>query len=183
MSEQTIPMPGHGDVTELILDDHRAFEELLHRLRDVTEDRAAVLAQLSGLLVAHAEAEESEVYPRLRRREAIDEDEKEHSEHEHDEGHQALLTLLELEDPDDDETFLEAVEELSAKLHHHLDEEERDVLNPARTDLSEEERAGLGRRFLDERKRLLEANCGAVETVRRLVRRSYGPGRPGETTT
>lgn len=171
MSETLIPMPEGGDVVEIILDDHRTFEELLRRLRDVTADRARALEALSALLVAHAEAEESKVYPRLRRKDAIDEEEVEHSEHEHDEGHEALLALLELDGPDAD-GFLDAVEDLSEKLSHHLDEEERDVLNPARTEVSDEDRAALGGDFVVQRRRLLASGCGSVDTVRSLVHRA-----------
>ena len=55
-----------GDVVEVILADHRWFEEALRELRDVRSDRAAVLADLATVLIAHAEAEESKVYPALR---------------------------------------------------------------------------------------------------------------------
>jgi hypothetical protein len=81
-----------GDVVEIILADHRWFEEALHELRDVRSDRPAVLADLATVLIAHAEAEESKVYPTLRSKNAIDDEEVEHSEHEHDEGNAALLT-------------------------------------------------------------------------------------------
>ncbi|WP_260611029.1 hemerythrin domain-containing protein, partial [Streptomyces sp. WAC06614] len=83
-----------GDVVEIILADHRWFEEALRELRDVQSDRAAVLADLATVLIAHAEAEESKVYPALRKKDAIDAEEVEHSEHEHDEGNEALLALL-----------------------------------------------------------------------------------------
>lgn len=48
-----------GDVVELILADHRKFEELLRSTRDVSADRRAAPDELSDLLVAHAEAEGS----------------------------------------------------------------------------------------------------------------------------
>ena len=57
LPERSIPMP---DVIDLILADHRRFEALLHQLRDATADRAQARADLSALLVAHAEAEEAE---------------------------------------------------------------------------------------------------------------------------
>src|SRR5262245_5549316 len=93
-----LPRPTSGDVVELILDDHRLFEELLRELRDETKDRTTLRWVMAGLLVAHGESEESEVYPQLERRDAIDDDEVEHSEREHDEGYEALLRLLEAED-------------------------------------------------------------------------------------
>ena len=62
-----LPATG-GDVVEIILADHRWFEEALRELRDVNSDRSAVLADLATVLIAHAEAEESKVYPRCGRR-------------------------------------------------------------------------------------------------------------------
>jgi hypothetical protein len=157
-----------GDVVEVILADHRWFEEALRELRDVESDRAAVLADLATVLIAHAEAEESQVYPQLRKKKAIDAEEVEHSEHEHDEGNEALLELMEVEDTTSEE-FSEKTHELSEALSHHLDEEERDVLNPARTDVSQEVRDELGEKFAAERARLIESGAGSIENVRKLV--------------
>jgi hypothetical protein len=157
-----------GDVVEIILADHRWFEDALHELRDVRSDRPAVLADLATVLVAHAEAEEAKVYPTLRWKNAIDEEEVEHSEHEHDEGNEKLLALMEVQDPRSEE-FDEKEHELSEALSHHLDEEERDVLNPARTDVSDEDREGLGADFAAERQRLIASDCGNIEYVRKLV--------------
>lgn len=157
-----------GDVVELILSDHRKFESLLRDIRDVNADRRAALEDLATTLVAHAEAEEKEVYPKLRRRDAIDKEEAEHGKEEHEEGHEALLRVLEIGDPDDEE-FGEAVEELTKELAHHMDEEERTVLNPAKTEVAEDVRQQLGIAFMEERQRQIDANCGSIENVRRLV--------------
>ncbi len=157
-----------GDVVEIILADHRWFEEALRELRDVRSDRPAVLADLATVLIAHAEAEESKVYPSLRRKQAIDEHEVEHSEHEHAEGNEALLALMEVGDPSSEE-FGDKTHELSEALSHHLDEEERDVLNPARTDVEDSVREKLGAEFGTERMRLIDADCGSLENVRQIV--------------
>jgi hemerythrin-like domain-containing protein len=162
-----LPATG-GDVVEIILADHRWFEEALRELRDVRSDRSAVLADLATVLIAHAEAEESKVYPSLRRKDAIDAEEVEHSVHEHDEGNSALLELMEVEDTGSEE-FSEKLHELSEALSHHLDEEERDVLNPARTEVSEETRRQLGDAFAEERARLIDSGCGDIANVRKLV--------------
>jgi len=162
-----LPATG-GDVVEIILADHRWFEEALRELRDVQSDRAAVLADLATVLIAHAEAEESKVYPQLKKKDAIDAEEVEHSEHEHDEGNEALLALMEVEDTSS-EDFSEKLHELSEALSHHLDEEERDVLNPARTEVSEEVRRQLGDAFAEERARLIESGCGDIANVRKIV--------------
>ncbi len=84
------------DVVELILEDHRRMEELFRRMRSVEADRAAALREFADLLIAHALAEEAEVYPALKRYKNIDDEEVEHGEHEHDEGNKALLDLLEV---------------------------------------------------------------------------------------
>lgn len=171
MPTTDIPRPAGGDVVDLILDDHRLFETLLRRMRDETDDRAEVRATLADVLVAHAEAEEEHVYPALVRKDAIDEEDAEHGEHEHDEGNEALLAVLEVEDTSAPE-FGDAVEELTKALAHHLDEEERGILNPARTDVAEQTRADLGQKFAAERSRLLDSGCGDIENVRRIVQKA-----------
>jgi hemerythrin-like domain-containing protein len=154
------------DVVELILADHRKFEELMRRLCDVTADRAA-------LLVAHAEAEEHEVYPGLRQTASSTDDEVEHGAEEHAEINQALLAFLELEDVEG-ATYDEKLEELVEVVNHHTNEEEQTLLNDARTNLSPEESRRLGDGFVTARKASLDADCGRVENVRLLVTKTEG---------
>jgi hemerythrin superfamily protein len=168
--------PVAGDVIDLILADHALFELLLRKLRDASSDRAVVRDALSNVLVAHAEAEEKFVYPKLRRRAAIGEHEAEHGEEEHAEGHEALLKVLELKGTGT-KAFDDAVEELSATINHHLVEEELTILNPAREELGARARAELGEEFARERNRQIDENCGAVTNVRALVARSRRDGK------
>ncbi|MFF5857834.1 hemerythrin domain-containing protein [Streptomyces sp. NPDC012751] len=156
------------DVVELILQDHRRMEELFRRMRSVEADRAAALEEFADLLVAHALAEEAEVYPALKRYKNIDDEEVEHGEHEHDEGNQALLDLLRVEEVGSEE-WDEKLEELVKAVTHHADEEERTILNGARENVAAERRAELGAAFLRERERQLKAGCGSVANLRRLV--------------
>ena len=72
--------PTSGDVIDLILDDHRRFEDLLRQLRSSASDRDAIRQAFAALHVAHAEAEERRVYPELRRKTAVDTEEAEHGE-------------------------------------------------------------------------------------------------------
>jgi hemerythrin superfamily protein len=160
--------PISGDVVELILDDHRRFEELLRDLRDSSADRDAVRQALSTLHVAHALAEEKHVYPRLRRKDAISGHEAEHGEEEHAEGNAALLAVLELKGTDT-QAFEDAVEELAKVINHHLTEEELTILNPARDDVTDPERIRLGETFAKERNAQIDAGCGTIERVRELV--------------
>lgn len=169
-SETSIDLgrPVSGDVVDLILDDHRRFETLLRQLRNGDSDRDAVRSAFATLHVAHAEAEESHVYPQLKKRRTVGADEADHGEHEHAEGHEAVLAVLECASTDT-QAFEDAVEELSAVVNHHLVEEELTILNPAREDLGPRVRATLGEAFATERNRLVDAGCGTVENVRRLV--------------
>ncbi len=168
MTHLDLLLPTEGDVVDLIVADHRHFEELLRDLRDATRDRDAVRQTLATLLVAHAEAEEREVYPTLRKERAITAHEKEHGTEEHAEGNQALLDILEAEDTTG-EGFDDLVEELASKVNHHLTEEELTILNPAREEVDDAERARLGAAFAATRNTLIESDCGAVENVRRIV--------------
>ena len=167
--------PVSGDVVELILDDHRRFETLLRDLRDSTSDRDAVRHAFATLHVAHAEAEEKHVYPKLRRKDAITEHEAEHGEEEHAEGHEALLAVLYLKGTYT-QAFDDAVEELATALNHHLTEEELTILNPAREEVSEKVRVELGEAFATERNAQLDADCGRIDNVRRIVKEAEKEG-------
>jgi hemerythrin superfamily protein len=160
--------PVSGDVVELILQDHRLFERLLRDLRDSSADRDPVRHAFAALHVAHAEAEEKHVYPKLRRKDAIDEHEAAHGEEEHAEGHKALLAVLELKGTDT-QAFDDAVEELAKVVNHHLTEEELTILNPARDEVGGQVRADLGERFAEERNAQIDADCGRLEKVRAIV--------------
>jgi hypothetical protein len=160
--------PVSGDVIDLILDDHRLFESLLRDLRDNSLDRDAVRQAFATLHVAHAEAEEKYVYPKLRRKRAISEHEAEHGQEEHAEGHEALLAVLELKGTDT-QAFDDAVEKLAAAVNHHLTEEELTILNPAREEVGSQVRAELGERFARERNAQVDAGCGSLDNLRRIV--------------
>jgi hemerythrin superfamily protein len=175
MTEIEIPRPTSGDVVELIIEDHRLFESLLRDLRDATADREAAREALSNVLIAHGEAEETEVYPKLKSKRAISEDEKEHGEEEHAEGNEALLALLECKGTDT-QKFDDAVEKLAEALNHHIGEEEQTILNPARTEVSEDVREDLGIKWATMRNRLIEDGCGSVENVRAIVRKAEKEG-------
>ncbi|MCS7476045.1 hemerythrin domain-containing protein [Umezawaea endophytica] len=157
------------DVVELILADHRRFEELFRDLRDRTSDRTALLGDLAELLVAHAEAEETKVYPALKRYKEVDDDEVDHGAEEHAEGHQALLALMEVSDTESEE-WEEKLEELVEALNHHVDEEERTILNDARSEVADERRDELGNEFLEARQERISDGCGDIEYVRRLAK-------------
>ncbi len=173
--------PVQGDVIDLILDDHRRFEELMRTMRDATADRDAARRAFSELHVAHALAEEELVYPKLRRKDAIGEHEEEHGEEEHAEGNQALLAVLEISGTDT-QSYEDAVEKLAETVNHHLTEEELTVLNPAREEVSDQVRADLGSAFAERRNALLDEGCGSVDQVRELVEEAKRQGKLEESS-
>jgi hemerythrin superfamily protein len=177
VSDQKIELPRltGGDVVELILADHRLFEQLLRQLRDSSADRDAARRTFATLHVAHAEAEEHEVYPTLRKKDAISEGEEDHSEKEHAEGNQALLAVLEARSVQG-ESFDDLVEELATVVNHHLTEEELTILNPARDEVEAEELHRLGEAFAEERNRLIDEGCGDLENVRAIVAEAQESG-------
>ncbi|MFJ6855506.1 hemerythrin domain-containing protein [Streptomyces sp. NPDC091271] len=156
------------DVVAVILEDHRTMEGLLRRMRSVEEDRGAALRDFAALLIAHGEAEEAEVYPALKRFRNVDNEEVEHGEEEHHEGNEALLALMEVEEVGSDE-WDEKLEELATAVTHHLDEEERTILNGARENVPDKRRTELGRVFLRDREKHLKADCGHIDSVRAVV--------------
>ncbi|MET3984694.1 hemerythrin domain-containing protein [Streptomyces sp. PvR034] len=158
------------DVVAMILKDHRRMEDLFRRMRSVEADRAGALATFSALLIAHGEAEEAQVYGALKRFKNVDDDEVEHGAEEHAEGNKALLALLEVSEEEGSDVWDARLEDLSKAVSHHLDEEERTILNGARENVPAERRAELGKAFLRERERLLAADCGSIENVRAIVR-------------
>lgn len=175
MSGYPNPRLSDGDVVDLIISDHRRFEELLRTMRDSTADRAAARRSLAELIIAHGESEEAKVYSRLKKTPAIGEHEAEHGEEEHAEINQALLDLLEI-DAVEGEDFDEAVEELATAVNHHINEEEQTILDPARTEVDESLRTELGSVWTTERNRLLDQGCASVEQVRAIVEQAKRDG-------
>lgn len=170
-----ISRPTGGDIVELILADHRLFEDLLRECRRIDRDREASRKALAELLVAHAEAEESKVYPTLRTKDAISTHEEEHGEEEHAEITEALLEFLEAKGTDT-QKYDDALEKLSTVVGHHSVEEELTILNPALTEVSGTVRADLGAAWARERNRLLDAGCASITQVRALLGEAVAEG-------
>lgn len=167
--------PTSGDVIDLILADHERFESLLRQLRSSDADRDAARHAFATLHVAHAEAEERHVYPKLRSKGAVGADEASHGEHEHAEGNDALLAVLECSGTAT-QKYDDAIEELARVVNHHLTEEELTILNPARDEVGERTRFDLGTAFATERNAQIDAGCGTITNVRRLVAEARAAG-------
>ena len=175
MSDYDIPRPTSGDVLDLILTDHRLFEDLVRECRRNDSDRAAARSALAELIVAHGEAEEEKVYPSLRTKRAITAHEQEHGEEEHAEIHEALVAFLEAKGTDTDK-YDSALEDLATVLNHHSNEEEQTILNPAREEVSQEAREKLGVAWLARRNELLEQGCASLDQVRTILHRAEKEG-------
>ena len=176
MTDLYLPRPTTGDVVDLILDDHRLFEDLLRQLRDATADREAARGALAAVLIAHGEAEEAEVYPQLVRKDAIERPTRPSTARsEHAEGNEALLALLECQGTDT-QKFDDAVEDLATALNHHIGEEEQTILNPARTDVDARPAQRLGLAFATARNQLLDGGAGSIDE-RPRDRRARPSGR------
>ncbi len=176
MTSYPIPRPTSGDVVDLILDDHRLFESLMREMRDSTADREAARAAFADVLIAHGEAEEQRVYPALKRKtQEVGTHEVEHGEEEHAEINEALLALLQCKGTDT-QKFEDAVEKMNEVLQHHLTEEELTILNPAREEVSDQVRQSLGSDFLAERSAQLDAGCGGVSNVQKIVSQAFKEG-------
>lgn len=176
MSIAEIPRPVSGDVLEVILADHRLFEDLLRQCRRTDSDRAAARHALAEVLVAHARAEEEQVYPTLRRAaEGVTAHEAEHGEEEHAEILEALLAFLDAKGTDT-QKYDDALEELATVVNHHSNEEEQTILNPAREEVPLGRRETLGVAWLTRRNQLLEEGCASPEQVADLLDEAVAEG-------
>jgi glycerol kinase len=137
--------PG-SDLVEVLLADHRRFEQLFRDLRNTEADRPALLTELAALLVAHATATERIVRP----------DEP---------GSPFGDDLLAALEAGDSEKALLSLENL---VDAHIRGEERGLLNDLRRTMSTSDRTGLGRAFAAERRRQLGLDCGNADHVREL---------------
>lgn len=114
-------------VGELIREDHREMRRLFNKLEN-RPSRPLAAPMLLALLAAHSRAEESEVYPALRRDTGAL-DEVAHSQHEHAEADRLVEQLVN-EDLDDD-AFDRTLKSLVEAVNHHIEEEEETVLTEA----------------------------------------------------
>ena len=132
-------------VIDLITADHRDVESLFEKLRTQPENRPALVASLAAKFVAHARAEEAEVYAALAKAEPSERDEVHHGVEEHHEAEELLAALM-AADPDKAE-FLPALAKLVKAVGHHVEEEESDILPQLAKALPTAKLVELGRVF------------------------------------
>lgn len=163
-------------VGALIREDHREMRRLFTELES-RQSRPLAAPSLLALLAAHSRAEESEVYPALRRDTgavgAVA-----HSQHEHAEADRLVEQLVQ-EDLDDD-GFDRTLKSLIEAVVHHIEEEEESVLTEA-DKLPIEQQHALGAAFAAARSAVLTSISDPL-TRRQLEQQGRNEGISGIRT-
>jgi hemerythrin superfamily protein len=149
--------------------DHDEISKLLGELAKTTDadvaQRIDVRNEIEAGLKSHAQAEEEVVYRRIQMDSRM-RDETEHSFAEHAKIDAALATLMNT-DPADP-AFDDAAKELRQIVHHHVHDEENELLPKAEQILGHEQLAALIPSFND-RKRMLHAQVESEQRTRALL--------------
>ena len=134
------------DIVAVIKEQHRQVDELLEEATHDGVDKAEILHHVHRMLLPHSEAEEDFVYPRIRQLASEAGEEVVDGAVEHHQVEEMMQNLLRT-DPDKpgwDGTLAAIIGE----LHHHIQEEEEELL-PILERLPAAEREELGRRFVE----------------------------------
>lgn len=130
-----------NDPMRILKADHREVERLLKQLSETDEgtEREQLADEVATKLAAHMEIEESIVYPPIG--DAVGDDDREEAEVEHRLARQGVETMLSMVDQPG---FGAAVEMLSGGIHHHVEEEESQLLPDLKDALSRDEWEAMG---------------------------------------
>lgn len=160
-------------VGDLIRDDHREMRRLFTELES-RQSRPLAAPMLLALLAAHSRAEESEVYPALRRNiDAVGA--VAHSQHEHAEADRLVEELV--REDLDDAGFHRTLTSLVEAVNHHIAEEEESVLTEA-DKLPIEQQHALGAAFTAARSAALTSLSDPL-TRRQLEQQGRNEGLRG----
>jgi len=151
------------DVIDVLVSDHRDVTALLGEVRTVRdpEMRRDLIDTAISELVRHAVAEEMYVYPAMRKYlpdgdKAVEHDIEEHKDLER--------TMKELEGCDaEDPRFLQLVQEMRDKLHHHATDEETNQFPQLRASVPREKLVQMREK---------------VETAKKIAPTRPHPGAP-----
>jgi len=167
-----------SDVVDLIMADHREVERLFDMLQKEPAKRPLVLPTVTALIIAHARAEETEVYPAARK-EAGETDEVAHSQEEHAEAETILARLAEM--APDDSAYESTLQELIDAVKHHVEEEESSVLPGMRERLDDQRRHELAEAFVASRTEHLGDRPGEASKAE-LLQQAANAGVEGRTS-
>lgn len=137
-----------SDVVTLIKNDHRLLERLFEQLQGGRGNRRALVEEITARLTAHAQAEEKQVYPAIKKAGPAEAEEVDHAYEEHDE---AMHLLQKVRNLIDSPHFDEAVTAFVAAVKHHVEEEETEVLPALRQAVDAATLERLGAAFADDR--------------------------------
>ena len=133
------------DAIQLLKQQHEEVRKLFVELEHTQDedDKWTIFEELADNLAAHATIEESIFYPAAYAKST--KDLLAEAEEEHLAVKRIIADLLEL--MPDDEDFDAKVKLLKEEVEHHVEEEESELLEKAKKELSTEERAELGARM------------------------------------
>jgi len=165
------------DVCDRAAADHRQLEDLFRQMRKRGSDRAALLQQFANLVVSHNDAEEHHFYNHIKpfQQGAKVSGEKavaiEETEHTH--GLMALQAVMEEKDIQS-KAWEDKLTVLVLGIMKHINDEEQQIHNLARANLSAEQRARMGDEFEAGKQQRMQANMGSLDNVRKLVKERAG---------
>jgi len=130
-----------ADPVRILRADHREVDQLLKKLADSEEgpERQAMVDEVTAKLSAHMAMEESLVYPAVA--EHVGAEDEEEAEVEHQLAREGLEKLAALVDAPG---FGAAVEMLAGGIHHHVHEEETELLPELRDAMDRPDWLALG---------------------------------------
>lgn len=142
------------NVLDVLHDDHAVAERLFSDiLRTSSADKARreeLFQTLKEALIKHSHAEEKVFYPQLRDKKPAH-DMIEHGVDEHHKVEQLLSKMDTI--PADSDDWLDALEDIHAKVKDHVEEEENDIFPKARQLLGDGELNQLTERFMRTKER------------------------------
>ena len=152
----------HGDIIQLILDDHKTLKRLIKVMKNTDKDiseREDAFEAFAPALITHAKPEEETMYTRMKSDEELREEGFE-GDVEHALADQLLEEILRTEDED---LWSAKVKVLAELVEHHIEEEEDELLPDFRKHTEVEERVQLGAQFLKLKQKL--ERQGGKDTV------------------
>ena len=138
-----------NDPMRILKADHREVEKLLDKLAESDEgsEREEMVTELVTKLSAHMEAEETIVYPPVRKE--VGEEDAEEAEVEHGlarEGLEKLQQMIEMPG------FGAAVDMLKGGISHHVEEEENELLPELKDSMGRDAWLAIGDQLVEAKK-------------------------------
>ncbi len=152
------------DAIELITQDHRELEAVFEQLRSGSGDAVELREQMATMFIAHARAEEREVYPTIANQAPDAKGEVHHGKEEHEEAEELLEQLLSQDV--DSKQFRSTLEEFIEAVNHHVEEEESEILPALRKAVGVRRLEELGAAFARVREQVAAERESGVEASR-----------------